>query len=108
MVRLALAALRALVLLLTGGSVPVILVLVFVCAMAMLLGSVFGIFFSGGQDTTALRAVVQEINRDYQAQIDTIQAETDHQELLFTGSRATWPEILSVYQLQAYLLLMLP
>lgn len=97
MVRLALAALRALVLLLTGGSVPVILVLVFVCAMAMLLGSVFGIFFSGGQDTTALRAVVQEINRDYQAQIDTIQAETDHQELLFTGSRATWPEILSVY-----------
>ncbi len=41
--------------------------------------------------------MVQEINRDYQAQIDTIQAETDHQELLFTGSRATWPEILSVY-----------
>lgn len=95
--RLALAALRSLVLLLTGTGVPVILVLVFVCAVAMLLGSVFGIFFSGGQDSAALSAVVQEINRDYQKRIDAIQAETDHQELRFTGSRAAWPEILSVY-----------
>lgn len=97
MIRLALAALRSLVMLLTGASVPVILVLVFVCAVAILLGSVFGIFFSGGRDSTALRAVVQEINQGYQERIDAIQAETDHQELLMTGSRATWPEILSVY-----------
>lgn len=97
MIRLALAALRSLVMLLTGASVPVILVLVFVCAVAILLGSVFGIFFSGGRDSTALRAVVQEINQGYQERIEAIQAETDHQELLMTGSRATWPEILSVY-----------
>ena len=45
MVRFALAALRALVLLLTGGSVPVFLVLVFVSAMAMLLGLFWDFLF---------------------------------------------------------------
>ena len=63
----------------------------------MLLGSVLGFSFQAVRTLRPCALWSRRINQDYQAQIDTIQAETDHQELLFTGSRATWPEILSVY-----------
>lgn len=41
--------------------------------------------------------VVREINADYEAQIESIKGSCSYDVLEMSGSRAVWPEVLSVY-----------
>ena len=81
-----------------GGSTAVAMVLV-ICLIGLLIVSPFGIFFSGEDSGTGqtMRQAVQEINVDYQSQIDTTKAGSTYDELEMSGSRAVWPEVLAVY-----------
>ena len=81
-----------------GGGVAVIIVVV-ICLIGLIVGSVFGIFFSSedtGSEMT-MQQVVREINEDYQDRIETIKAENTYDDLEMSGSRAVWPQVLSVY-----------
>ena len=81
-----------------GGWVAVAVILV-ICVIGLIAGSCFGIFFSGEDSGTGqtMRQAVQEINADYQSQIDTIKANITYDELEMSGTRAVWPEVLAVY-----------
>ena len=81
-----------------GGWVAVIIILV-ICVIGLIVGSCFGIFFSGEDSGTGqtMRQAVQEINADYQSQIDATRANLTYDELEMSGSRAVWPEVLAVY-----------
>lgn len=81
-----------------GGWVAVVIILV-ICVIGLIVGSCFGIFFSGEDSGTGqtMRQAVQEINADYQSQIDTARANVTYDELEMSGSRAVWPEVLAVY-----------
>ena len=98
-VRAILAATKALITTLAAGGSVAFLIVVVICLIGLLVGSVFGIFFSG-EDTGSgltMRSAIREINQDYQDQIDGIQNTVTHDELEMSGSRATWPEVLAVY-----------
>ena len=81
-----------------GGWVAVVVILV-LCVIGLIAGSCFGIFFSGEDSGTGqtMRQAVQEINADYQSQIDTTRANLTYDKLEMSGSRAVWPEVLAVY-----------
>ena len=81
-----------------GGWVAVVIILV-ICVIGLIAGSCLGIFFSGEDSGTGqtMRQAVQEIDADYQSQIDTTRANVTHDELEMSGSRAVWPEVLAVY-----------
>lgn len=82
-----------------GGWVAVVVVVV-ICLIALIVGSCFGIFFSSedkNDGSQTMREVVVEINQDYQNKLDTIKADNSYDELEMSGSRAVWPEVLSVY-----------
>ena len=81
-----------------GGWIAVVVIIV-VCLIGLIVGSCFGIFFSGEDSGTGqtMRQAVQEINADYQSQIDATRANVTHDELEMSGSRAVWPEVLAVY-----------
>ena len=81
-----------------GGWVAVVIILV-ICVIGLIVGSCFGIFFSGEDSGTGqtMRQAVQEINADYQSQIDATRANVTYDELEMSGSRAVWPEVLAVY-----------
>ncbi len=81
-----------------GGWIAVVVIIV-VYLIGLIVGSCFGIFFSGEDSGTGqtMRQAVQEINADYQSQIDTTMANVTHDELEMSGSRAVWPEVLAVY-----------
>lgn len=81
-----------------GGWVAVVVILV-LCVIGLIVGSCFGIFFSGEDSGTGqtMRQAVQEINADYQSQIDTARANLTYDKLEMSGSRAVWPEVLAVY-----------
>ena len=79
-----------------GGWVAVVIILV-VCVVALIVGSCFGIFFSNESSAgQTMQSAMQEINADYQAQVDTIKANTAHDVLEISGSIA-WKETLAVY-----------
>lgn len=85
-----------------GGWVAVVIIRV-ICVIGLIVGSCFGIFFSGEDSGTGqtMRQAVQEINADYQSQIDTTRANLTYDELEMSGSRAVWPEVLAVYAVKA-------
>ena len=81
-----------------GGWIAVVVIIV-VCLIGLIAGSCLGIFFSGEDSGTGqtMRQAVQEINADYQSQIDTTRANVTYDKLEMSGSRAVWPEVLAVY-----------
>ena len=77
----------------------ILAVIVIICLIGLIVGSCFGIFFSGEDTGTGqtMQTVVREINEDYENQLDTIKANISYDVLEMSGSRAVWPEVLSVY-----------
>ena len=93
------AAMKALVAAIAAGGWVAVVVIVVICLIALIVGSCFGIFFSSedsGSEKT-MRQVVQEINLDYQNELDSIKDSVAYDALEMSGSRAVWPEVLSVY-----------
>ena len=98
-VKAIIAATKALIAAIAAGGWIAVLVIVIICLIGLLIGSCFGIFFSGEDSGSGytVQNVVQEINDDYQQQIDTTKANLSHDVLEMSGSRAVWPEVLAVY-----------
>ena len=81
-----------------GGWVAVVVILV-ICLIALIVGSCFGIFFSSEDTGTnmTMQQVVRDINEDYQNRIESIKANNPYDDLEMSGSRAVWPQVLSIY-----------
>ena len=94
---------KALIAAIAAGRWIAVVVIIVVCLIGLIVGSCFGIFFSGEDSGTGqtMRQAVQEINADYQSQIDTTRANLTYDELEMSGSRAVWPEVLAVYAVKA-------
>ena len=93
------AAMKALVAAIAAGGWVAVVVIVVICLIALIVGSCFGIFFSSedtGSEKT-MRQVIQEINLDYQNELDAIKNSVAYDALEMSGSRAVWPEVLSIY-----------
>lgn len=98
-VKAIIAGVKALIAAIAAGGWVAVVVVIVICLIALIVGSCFGIFFSSedtGSDQT-MQQVVQEINLDYQNQLDEIKASVAYDDLEMSGSRAVWPEVLSIY-----------
>lgn len=98
-VKAIIAAMEKLIAAIAAGGWVAVVVVVVICLIGLIVGSIFGIFFSS-EDTGSgmtMQQVVQEINLDYQSQLDAIKANNPYDELEMSGSRAVWPEVLSIY-----------
>lgn len=93
------AGTKALVSAIAAGGWVAILVVVVICLVGLIVGSCFGIFFSGEDTGTgqSMQTVVREINEEYQNKLDEIKADNPHDKLEMSGSRAVWPQVLAVY-----------
>ena len=98
-VKAIIAGTKALIAAMAAGGWIAVVVIIIICLIGLIVGSCFGIFFSGEDSGTGqtMRQAVQEINADYQSQIDTTRANIAYDELEMSGSRAVWPEVLAVY-----------
>ena len=98
-VKAIIAGTKALISAIVAGGWIAVVVIIIICLIGLLVGSCFGIFFSGEDSGSGItmQNVVQEINADYQQQIDTTKANISYDVLEMSGSRAVWPEVLAVY-----------
>lgn len=101
-VRAIIAATKALITAIFAGGWIAVAVIVIICLIGLIVGSCFGIFFSGEDSGTGqtMQTVVREINEDYEAQLDTIKANISYDVLEMSGSRAVWPEVLAIYSVK--------
>ena len=95
----AIAGAKAVIAALAAGGWAAVAIILVLCVVGLIASSCFGIFFSGEDSGTGqtMRQAVQEINADYQSQIDVTKAGSTYDELEMSGSRAVWPEVLAVY-----------
>lgn len=93
------AAAKALVTALLAGGWVVVMVAVVICLIGLLVGSCFGIFFSGEDTGTGqtIRTAIAQVNQEYQEKLEDLQASHPHDTLEITGSQAEWKEVLAVY-----------
>ncbi len=88
--------------LVAAGSVALIVIIV-ICLIGLLLGSIFGIFFSGEKTNTnslTMKEVIAECNQEFYDKIQTIQDQNLHDEYVFEGNMASWKDILIIYTLK--------
>lgn len=98
-VKAAIAAVKGLTSVIAAGGWVAVVVILLICIIAMLLGSVFGIFFSG-EDTGSgqtIRDAITEIQANYQDMIEEIKRQNTHDVVEVSGAQIDWPEILAVY-----------
>ena len=95
------AAVKALVAAIAAGGWVAVVIIVVICLIGAIVAC-FGIFFSSkdtGSEKT-MQMVVQEINQEYQAELDNIKASVTYDTLEMSGSMAVWPDVLSVYSVK--------
>ena len=100
MVQATIAAVKGLVAAIAAGGWVAVLVVVIICMIGFLVGSVFGIFFASepNPDTgQTAGSVMAEIDAEYTGRIDSIIASNTHDSLDMSGARASWKDMLAVY-----------
>lgn len=101
-VKAIIAGTKALIAAIAAGGWVAVIVIIVICLIGLLVGSVFGIFFSGEDSGNGMtmQGVVREINTEYDTRLDEIQYGTAHDVLEMSGSRAVWKEVLAVYSVK--------
>lgn len=101
-VKAIIAGVKALVAAIAAGGWIAVVVIIVICLIGLLLGSVFGIFFSGEDSGTGqtMQTVVSEIDSDYDARLEEIKSSTVYDVLEMSGSRAVWKDVLAVYSVK--------
>jgi len=100
LVKAAIAAIKWLVSAIAAGGWAAVLAILVICMAGLLIGSVYGIFFSGGPGPGAgltVNSVIAEIDLEYTGRIDAIISSNPHDQLDMSGARAAWKQVLAVY-----------
>ena len=85
-----------------GGWIAVVIILV-VCLVALLCGSIFGIFFSSEKSSSnsiTMKEVVAECNQEFADKLQDIQDKNPHDDYVLDGSMSSWKDILLVYTIK--------
>ncbi len=89
--------------LLAGGWIATSVICI-IGLIALLSGSVFGIFFSGEDSGTgiSMQDAVKEINAEYDSRISSIRNSVNYDYLEMSGTKSVWKEVLALYSVKTY------
>ena len=101
-VKAIIAAVKGLIAAIAAGGWVAVVVIIVLCLVALIAGSVFGIFFSGEDSGTgmSMQTVVQEINQEYDDRLEQEKNSVSYDVLEMSGSRAVWKDVLAVYSVK--------
>lgn len=98
-VKAAIAGIKALAAAIAAGGWVAVVIIIVICLVALIAGSCFGIFLSGDDTGSGLtmQTVISDINAEYEAKINETKGTVAYDVLEMSGTRAVWPDVLSVY-----------
>ena len=101
-VKAIIAAVKDLIAAIAAGGWVAVVVIIVLCLVGLIAGSVFGIFFSGEDSGTgmSMQTVVQEINQEYDNRLEQEKNYVSYDVLEMSGSRAVWKDVLAVYSVK--------
>lgn len=94
------AATKALVSLLIAGGWVAMVVIIIICLIGLLVGSIFGIFFSSEEtspNSITMKDVIAECNQEFSDKLQEIQDQNPHDDYVLDGNMATWKDVLIIY-----------
>ena len=93
------AAIKSLITAIAAGGWVAVIVIVVIMLIALILCSIFGIFYSGEDSGTGMtmRTAVSDINNEFNQKIDDIKSSNAYDVLDMSGAKAEWKEVLAVY-----------
>ena len=94
------AAIKGLVAAIAAGGWIAVVVILIICLIALVVGSVYSIFFSSDPDPVtgmSINGVIMEIDAEYADKIDEIITANAHDILDISGAQAEWKQVLAVY-----------
>lgn len=93
------AAIKSLITAIAAGGWVAVIVIVVIMLIALILCSIFGIFYSGEDSGTGMtmRTAVSDINNEFNQKIDDIKSSNTYDVLDMSGAKAEWKEVLAVY-----------
>ncbi len=96
------AGIKALAAAIAAGGWIAVLIILIVCLLALILSSVFGIFFSGEDKSSgmSIQTVMQEIDAEYENRLSEIKDSNTYDAIEMSGSKAEWKEVLTVYSVK--------
>ena len=104
-------ATKALIAFLVAGGWVVIVIIIVICLIAMLVSSIFGIFFSsedtgsmitieGQQQVVTMNQVISDLNTEFMNKITQIQKDNPYDEYDINSNKAEWTDILAIYSVK--------
>lgn len=94
------AAVKTLVALLGTVGTVVVVIIIIICLVALLLGSVFGIFFSNEGNSVTMSSVISEVNQEVYNKIDLNKRLMKYDDYVIDSSYSNWREIIAVYSVK--------
>ncbi len=94
------AATKALISLLIAGGRVAMVVIIIICLIGLLVGSIFGIFFSSEKtspNAITMKDVIAECNQEFSDKLQTIQDQNTHDDYVLDGNMASWKDMLIIY-----------
>lgn len=101
-VKAIIAAVKGLVSAIIAGGWIAVVIIIIIALIALIVGSCFGIFFSN-EDTGSeytMQSVVNEINSEFESQIQAVESSVVHDEVERSGAIAAWEDVLAVYSVK--------
>lgn len=93
------AALKAMVAAIAAGGWIAVAIILIICLIGLLLGSIFGIFFSGEDSGTGrtMPDVVAELTTEFYSEVEEIKRENPHDVAVVEAMAINWQDVLAVY-----------
>ncbi|MDL2294867.1 peptidoglycan DD-metalloendopeptidase family protein [Ruminococcaceae bacterium OttesenSCG-928-D13] len=98
-VKAIIAALKALIAVIAAGGWVAVGIILIICLIGLLLGSIFGIFFSGEDSGTGrtMPDVVAELTTEFYSEIEEIKRENPHDVAVVDPMAINWQDVLAIY-----------
>lgn len=96
------SATKALIELIIAGGWVAILVIIVICLIGLLCGSIYGIFFSSEDIGNSIRMTdcIEELNIEMDNRIREIEKNTPHDEIVIESKKAEWQGVLAIYTIR--------
>lgn len=85
--------------LVAGGSVAAIIIII-ICLVALLLVSVFGIFFANESGSRTMTSVISEVNQEVYKKIETEQMFSHADQIVMDSTYSNWKDVIAVYSVK--------
>ncbi|RJE47942.1 hypothetical protein A7K50_01220 [Dehalobacter sp. MCB1] len=107
-IKVIIAALKSLIALIAAGGWAAVVIILLVCLVGLMSGSVFGVFFSNedtGKNTPVMTEAVSRLNGEFRAKIEQIENENPYDTLDLSNNGSStmvsnWRDILAVYSVK--------